>query len=282
MVQISCWYALTRDEASFPEYMQKLGVRHVICDAAAVALPGRGRRISVQRLRRFRRSLERCGLELACVTVGWVRAETLDAAAGRRAREQILRNIEALGKVGVPLAQLFLTVPAEADAAARRGQQAALEAYCREVAKVAGTARVKVGVHGSQNRGHLLTDLGSYKRLLAAVPSRWFGVTLCLGCLAICGSDPVRAVRQLGGRVFFLHARDVVLGPGGSWRDVNLGNGEVDYPAVRRAVERIGFRGPIQPEHLGSVSFEQGEEITIARAVGFLRGLFDPAPRAAG
>jgi len=279
MVKIACWYDTPRNESALPEYFQKLGIRYVICDARHVSAQEGQRKVSVPVLRKFKRRLTKEGIELAGVTAGWVRAETLGKAGDAATRRLILRNIEALGKADVPLAQVFVMVQAADTPVARRRQWDDLTEYCREVAAVAKKAGVKVGVHGSQARKHLVANLAGYRKLLAAVASAHFGVTLCVGCLKICGSDPARSLLALGKKVFYMHARDVIMHRDGSWTDVNLGEGQIDYPAIRRAMEKVGFSGPFQPEHLGHVSFEEGEEITMARAIGFLRGLLEPQPR---
>lgn len=280
MPQIACWYDVT-DENRLAEYVRKLGIRHVMCDARHVGSGPGGQRISTARVRKLQKALGQNGIQLGGVTVGWVRADTLDAKGGRQDRQRILQNLQALGAAGVGVAQLFVMIKAAPDEATRAAHWKAMIAYLKQVAATAKRAKVRVGLHGSQDRDHLVTDLEAYRRVFREVGSDALGATLCLGCLAIQGSDPVKALRRLGDRLVIVHARDLVLHEDGSWTDVNLGEGQIDYPAVKRTLERLKYDGPIQPEHLGSFSFENREEITMATAIGFLRGLLEPRQPAA-
>lgn len=280
-MKIAIWYDTPAGEDRVVEYVANLGIRHVICDARHVAAANKEGEISPARLKALVRTLGKADVEIAAITVGWVRAQQLDPVAGKADRRRILKNIRTLGQAGVPVAQLFVMVKTAPDEAGRDEQWRRLIEFGKEAAQAARQAGVRVGVHGSQVRQageHMLTDLPSYQKLFAGVKSPALGATLCLGCLTICGSDAVRSVRELGRRIVFLHARDVILHEDGSWTDVNLGNGQIDYPGLREALREVKFAGPVQPEHLGHVSFEPGESVTMARAVGFLRGLLQPGP----
>lgn len=277
MSQIALHHSAVRDLESLPEYLQKLGITQTVIGAPDVCTAKDDWRISIPRLRKIEKQLNKQGIAIAATTIGWVRGHTLFGDDSEQQIARIEANIDAMGKAGLGLAQLFVMIPAEAKKADRKKQwQRAVEIGSR-IAKAARKAKVRIGVHGSQDTGHLITGLGGYKKLLEAVDSKWFGVTLCTGCLAIHGSDPANCIRSLSEKLFFLHARDIVFPKKGQWYDVNLGNGELDYPAIKRAIKKAKFTGPIQPEHLGHVSFETNEEITMARAVGFLRGLLEPA-----
>jgi sugar phosphate isomerase/epimerase len=279
MVKVACWYGSTRDESVVVEYYRKLGVRYAVVDPRHVPGTRPDGPISLAGLRRMKKRLLGEGIEIACCgSLGWVRAETLDPAAGRAARRVILKNVAVLGAAGVGLANLFTMVQPPADPAGCEDQWSGLVAFYRQLADACERAGVRVGTHGSQARGQVLCRLGDYQRLLRAVRSRWLGVTACLGCLAINGDDPAKDLLALGSKVFFVHARDVIVKPDGSWVDTNLGDGQVDYVAVQRALRKTRFNGPISSEHLAFLSFEQAQEINTARAIGFLRGLFQPRP----
>lgn len=61
------------------------------------------------------------------------------------------------------------------------------------------------------------------------------------------GGDPAVAIAHYGDRLLFLHVKDVESPMPGrgpeSYRFVELGRGQVDFPAIFRALERIQFEG---------------------------------------
>jgi inosose dehydratase len=62
------------------------------------------------------------------------------------------------------------------------------------------------------------------------------------------GGDPVKAIEKYSDRLLFLHIKDVeelpnVTDPQKNYRFVELGRGEVDLPAVFKALDKVKFRG---------------------------------------
>jgi sugar phosphate isomerase/epimerase len=55
------------------------------------------------------------------------------------------------------------------------------------------------------------------------------------------GVDPVAFLRQHGDRIVFLHLRDQHAD--GRWSEA-MGEGDMDYAAIGRALREIGFTGP--------------------------------------
>ena len=54
------------------------------------------------------------------------------------------------------------------------------------------------------------------------------------------GVDPVDFIRRYGDRIVFLHLRDQKAD--GTWSEA-LGEGEMDYPAIAKALHTINFSG---------------------------------------
>jgi sugar phosphate isomerase/epimerase len=54
------------------------------------------------------------------------------------------------------------------------------------------------------------------------------------------GRDPVAAIGELAGRCALVHAKDVRRRIDGTWEDVIVGDGEVDWPAVVAAAQAAG------------------------------------------
>jgi inosose dehydratase len=81
------------------------------------------------------------------------------------------------------------------------------------------------------------------------------GVAACpdTGHLALCGSDPVQTIRDLGERVRYVHLKDIrpervgqKHAPGEKFCE--LGRGALDLPGVIKALEGIRFEGWIMVE----------------------------------
>lgn len=81
------------------------------------------------------------------------------------------------------------------------------------------------------------------------------GVFACpdTGHLALCGSDPVQTIRDLGSRCRYVHLKDLPAhrinnkqAPGEKFCE--LGTGALDLPGVIKALESIGYEGWIMVE----------------------------------
>ena len=61
-----------------------------------------------------------------------------------------------------------------------------------------------------------------------------------VGWLVVAGRDPVAELRALAGRCPLVHAKDVRRRADGTWEDVIVGDGELDWPAIVAAAEAAG------------------------------------------
>jgi len=81
-------------------------------------------------------------------------------------------------------------------------------------------------------------------RLLNGLPEGGIGVEVNPAEFAMHGYDPAEAIETLGRRILAFHAGDVTSRPGGrGYRLVPLGQGNVDYPGVLTALEKVGYQG---------------------------------------
>ncbi len=55
--------------------------------------------------------------------------------------------------------------------------------------------------------------------------------------------DPVEWVRRFAKSIFGLHYKDFVFGPNAAWTDVIVGRGNLDLPALLKALDEIQFDG---------------------------------------
>jgi L-ribulose-5-phosphate 3-epimerase len=88
-----------------------------------------------------------------------------------------------------------------------------------------------------------------------------FGACADLGHWPKSGINPVDGVKKLSGHIIAIHLKDIAAYNNTSLRDVPVGTGIVDFPAVFAELKRQGFKGPIyierdaedQPSNLPSV-----------------------------
>ena len=118
--------------------------------------------------------------------------------------------------------------------------------------------------------------VGTWKdlmRLVDAVPSPSNGVTLCTG-MDIPGGDVPMLAKTFAGKIHFCQIRDHTdRWPAG--REVLLGEGQVDLPAIIAALKQEGYGGIVHPEHLGKPGYP-GEDLQ-AKAIAYLKTLLKSA-----
>ena len=143
--------------------------------------------------------------------------------------------------------------------------------------------------------GQLAFDLYSAERLLEAVGGREeLGFLFDPSHLLWLGVDPVEFLRRFGERIYHVHVKDVVLtlngrssllgsylpygDPRRGWQPRAPGRGGIDWEAVIRALNEIGYDGPLAVEWSdpGMDRLYGAEE-----ACKFVKRLdFEPPPRA--
>ena len=109
------------------------------------------------------------------------------------------------------------------------------------------TADVGVPLALHPHMGALSQSPTEIARILDAADPRLVRLELDIAHYAQGGGNPVQAVREYGGRLLFLHIKDVESPvPGGkrdSYRFVELGRGKVDVRGVFAALQSVGFDG---------------------------------------
>jgi sugar phosphate isomerase/epimerase len=108
---------------------------------------------------------------------------------------------------------------------------------------------------------HNLHDL---KGTLARIPDVKLGPDL--NWLVRGGVDPVKFIREYGDRIVFLHLRDQKVD--GKWSEA-MGEGDMDYEAIGKALHDVGFCGPavIELAHEGNFKLTRPlrESLKISR-----------------
>ena len=134
----------------------------------------------------------------------------------------------------------------------------------------------------------IITDAAALGRVLRLVDRPANGITFCTGSLGASPANDLPAmVAQLGGRIHFVHARNVrVTGPRQFHESAHPSRfGTVDMRAVVRALHAVGFDGPMRPDHGRAIWGEGGRAGygLYDRALGatYLQGLWDGVAGAA-
>ncbi len=145
--------------------------------------------------------------------------------------------------------------------------------------------------------GQLAFDLYSAERLLNEMQGREeFGFLFDPSHLHWQGIDPVEFVRRFGERIYHVHIKDIavrldgrsgLLGsylpkgdPRRGWEFRSPGRGDLDWEAIIRALNEVGYEGPLAVEWSDTgMNREQGAE----EACRFVKQLdFEPPPRSPG
>jgi sugar phosphate isomerase/epimerase len=135
-------------------------------------------------------------------------------------------------------------------------------------------ALTALGVYGDRVGVRLAAQTGSeypqdLLRLIEVLPDHTVGVDLHPTALILSGHSPIEAIQALGPHVLHVHARDAIRDAAGRGREVELGRGAADLPAVLGALTEFDYRGWVTIERHHSP--EPVSE--IENAVAFLRSL---------
>ena len=90
------------------------------------------------------------------------------------------------------------------------------------------------------------------------VPSPANGVTFCQGTFSTMGADIPAEIRRFGerGAIHFVHFRDV-RGTPQHFVETFHDDGQTDMYEAMRTYARIGFEGPVRPDHVPTMAGEQ-------------------------
>lgn len=161
--------------------------------------------------------------------------------------------------------------------------------FLKAVLPVAEQANVKLGLHPDdppvpQMNGvaKIFTHYDGYRRAeQLAGPSKWWGLTFCVGTWAEggdqMGKDVFEMIRDFGrrGKIFDVHFRNV-SGPLPHFVETFPDDGYLDMYRVMKALREAGFQGAMEPDHvpqlIGDKGFRQaGTAYCIASMRAMLR-----------
>ncbi|GGB85270.1 mannonate dehydratase [Dyadobacter sediminis] len=163
-----------------------------------------------------------------------------------------------------------------------------LEYFLKAVVPEAEKQGVKLALHPDDPpvdsiRGiaRIMTSADAFKRLIDIVPSPSNGITLCQGTFATMGEDIPSVIRYFGKRekIHFVHFRDV-RGSRQNFEETFHDDGKTDMYEAMKTYYEIGFKGPIRPDHVPTMSEDSNEHpgysnIGALFAIGYMRGLIE-------
>jgi mannonate dehydratase len=156
--------------------------------------------------------------------------------------------------------------------------------FCRvfeRLVPAAEDAGVKLAVHPSDTPypGTAFDALG-FHRVVDAFPSRAVGYLYCIGTRAEAGGSPLvlDEISAFGrkGRLFTVHFRNVrgSLATAGGFEEVLLDDGDMNMATVLAALQRVGFDGCVNPDHIPALEGDHGHvSLGLAYSVGYIKAL---------
>lgn len=123
----------------------------------------------------------------------------------------------------------------------------------------------------------IMHNVEGFEQLVSMRPSPSNKICFCQGSFASMGIDVLAAIERLGPHIKYVHFRDVRGGPT-RFAETFHDNGPTDMAAAIRAYRRVGYDGPLRPDHVPQLVGEDDGEpgyTMLGRlfAYGYIRGL---------
>ncbi|MFB6248800.1 MAG: sugar phosphate isomerase/epimerase family protein [Salinibacter sp.] len=194
---------------------------------------------------------EATGLEVIGVVAGWKNFGSTDPATLKQSHEELRTALQDASDYG---ASLVLLVPETVDAEMPYDQ--AYDQSIREIRKAlprAETLGVQIGIENVWN--NFLLSPREFASYVDAFESTWLGAYFDVGNVAKHGW-PEQWIRILGDRILRLDVKGFSTdlmnkqGPGAGF-EADIGEGTIDWAAVRTALDDIGYDGWAVAEESG-------------------------------
>jgi mannonate dehydratase len=167
-----------------------------------------------------------------------------------------------------------------------------LERFLRSILPAAEDAGIRMAMHpddppvlATLGLDRILSSVEDFERLLAISSSPSNGITLCIGCFAEMGANPVELVSRFEGRFPFIHIRNIA-GTADKFEERFIDDGMIDIPELFTQLHRQGFDGYLRSDHTPVLISERtqaqegyGMQGHI-HAVGYIQGLIASVQRA--
>lgn len=163
-----------------------------------------------------------------------------------------------------------------------------LEYFLKAVVPEAEKYGIKLALHPDDPpiesiRGipRIMTSANAFKRLIEIVPSPNNGITLCQGTFATMGENIPEVIKYFGkkGKIHFVHFRDI-RGDKNNFEETFHDDGKTDMYEAMKCYYEIGFKGPMRPDHVPTVSGDTNihpgySDYGALFAIGYMRGLIE-------
>jgi len=150
-----------------------------------------------------------------------------------------------------------------------------------ELVPIAEEVGVNLALHPSDTpyAGTPFDSLG-YHRVTDLFPNRCVGYLYCIGTRAEAGGsalvlDEINIYGRKG-RLFTVHFRNVrgSLATAGGYEEVLLDDGDMNMAGILRALQRVGFDGCVNPDHIPVLEGDHAPtSIGLAYSVGYIKAL---------
>ena len=164
--------------------------------------------------------------------------------------------------------------------------------FIRRAARVAEDEGVLIGIHPDDppiprlgGVPRIFSTFENYKRALAIADSPNVGVCLCIGCWLeggeMWGVDAIEAIRYFGEqqKLFKVHFRNVDA-PLPHFVETFVDDGYQDMYPVMRALQEVGFRGVVIPDHIPRMADDP--RLGTAYTIGYMKALLRRAEEEVG
>jgi L-ribulose-5-phosphate 3-epimerase len=111
---------------------------------------------------------------------------------------------------------------------------------------LAGIYKIKVAIHEHWRGFSHYWDPDTTLMALKGHPN--FGVCADLGHWPKSGINPLDAIKKLSGHIIAIHLKDIAAYNDATLKDVPVGTGVVDFPAIFQELKKQGFKGHIYIE----------------------------------
>jgi mannonate dehydratase len=172
-----------------------------------------------------------------------------------------------------------------------------LEYFLKAVVPEAEKSGVKLALHpddppidGIRGILRIMTSVDAFSKLLELYPSSSNGLTFCQGSFASMGGpgedvDIPAAIEFFGKKnaIHFVHFRDVRENKY-NFQETFHDDGKTDMYRAMKAYYKIGFKGPIRPDHVPTMHLDSNEHAGYSTwgalfAIGYMRGLVESTVR---
>lgn len=132
-----------------------------------------------------------------------------------------------------------------------------LKYFLEEIIPVCEECDVKMAIHPDDppwdifGLPRIIKNIEDIRRFLKLVDSPYNGLTFCTGSLGASADNDLPAmIREVGGRIYFAHLRNVKIRD--SWFNETShlsSDGSLDMYEIVKALQEVGFDGYVRPDH---------------------------------